>query len=181
MRHVHSRSAGDRSGGHIRGSSGPTLLAVMLTGLALATLGGCQRSAAKVSSPTQPLREKAISFDDLEFEIEKDADFKREMLTPAIEAMDGTRVKISGFILPASAFKQTGLDRFVLIRDNQECCFGPGAYIYHNIQVEMEEGKGADFSDLPVQVEGEMRIKPWFGPDDKCYSVYHMTANRVSR
>ena len=96
-------------------------------------------------------------------------------------AMDGTRVKISGFILPASAFKQTGLDRFVLIRDNQECCFGPGAYIYHNIQVEMEEGKGADFSDLPVQVEGEMRIKPWFGPDDKCYSVYHMTANRVSR
>ncbi len=120
-----------------------------------------------------------ITFDDLEFKIERDAKFDRSMLTPKIEAMEGKTVIIRGFMLAASVFQQTGIKQFVLVRDNQQCCFGPGAYLFHNIQIEMAEGKTAAFNIRPVTVEGVFAIKPWIGPDGKCYSVYHMTAQSV--
>jgi hypothetical protein len=118
-----------------------------------------------------------ITFDDLEFKIEKDAKFDRSMLTDAIDQLDGTQAVIRGFILPS--YQEKGIKQFILVRDNQQCCFGPGAYIYHNIQVDMEEGQTASFSIRPVTVEGVFSIKPWIGPDEKCYSVYHILAKSV--
>ena len=120
-----------------------------------------------------------IIFDDLQFEMEKGAEFQREMLSPQIEDLDGKRVVLRGFILAASVFTQRGIKQFVLIRDNQECCFGPGAYIYHNVQVDMEDGKTANFTIRPVTAEGVMSIRPWYAPDGKCYSVYHLKASSV--
>jgi len=120
-----------------------------------------------------------LTFDDLEFTIEIDADFERDMLTESIESLHGRKVILRGFILAASVFTQKGIKQFVLIRDTQECCFGPGAKIYHNVQVEMDEGATTDFTIRPVKAEGVIRIKPWFGPDGKCYSVYHLAARRV--
>ena len=141
--------------------------------------------ASSTPKPPKPisksnLPQRDISFDDLEFDIERDAEFERSMLTPEIEALDNAKVKIYGFILSGSVFKQE-FERFVLIRDNQQCCFGPGAYIYHNMQVEMEPGRTAKFSVRPVAVEGELHIRPWHGPDGKCYSIFHLTASKVSQ
>ena len=122
-----------------------------------------------------------LTFDDLEFEIERDGDFQREMLGKNIEELNGKQVIIRGFILAASVFQQSGFKEFVLVRDNQECCFGPGAYIYHNIQVDMAPGATADFSIRPVTIEGKLTIKPWIGPDDRCYSVFHILANKATK
>lgn len=120
-----------------------------------------------------------LTFDDLEFEIERDGDFQREMLGEAIESFQGQPVILRGFMLGASVFTQKGIKQFVLVRDNLECCFGPGAYIFHNAQVEMATGKSCDFSDRQVTVAGTFDIRPFLGPGGKCYSVYHITANRV--
>ncbi len=120
-----------------------------------------------------------LTFDDLEFGMEPDADFERSVLGEKIEELDGKRVVIRGFILASSVFQQKGIKEFILVRDNQQCCFGPGAYIYHNMQVQMEEGQTANFGIRPVTVEGQFAIKPWIGPDGKCYSVYHLTARSV--
>ena len=120
-----------------------------------------------------------LTFDDLEFGMEPDADFERSVLGEKIEKLDGKRVVIRGFILASSVFQQKGIKQFILVRDNQQCCFGPGAYIYHNMQVQMEEGQTANFGIRPVTVEGQFAIKPWIGPDGKCYSVYHLTARSV--
>ncbi len=120
-----------------------------------------------------------LTFDDLEFEIDRDADFDRSMLGEEIEAMQGKSIVLRGFILDASVFQQKGIKQFVLVRDNQECCFGPGAYIFHNAQVELVEGKSTEFSIRPVEVEGTLDIRPFLGPGGKCYSVYHITANSV--
>lgn len=119
-----------------------------------------------------------ITFDDLEFGIERDGDFQPEMLTDAIRELEGKKVILRGFILASSIFQQTGIEQFVLVRDNQECCFGPGAYIYHNVQVEMVSGRTADFSIRPVTVEGVFSIRPWVA-EGKCYSVFHIEAERV--
>ena len=101
------------------------------------------------------------------------------MLGQQIESFKGKSVVLRGFMLGASVFTQKGIKQFVLVRDNRECCFGPGAYIFHNAQVEMDPGRTCEFSDRQVTVEGTFDIRPFLGPGGKCYSVYHITASRV--
>ena len=121
-----------------------------------------------------------ITFDDLKFDIEKDGDFQRSMLTEEIEQLHKRELRIRGYILPASVFKLTGFTEFVLVRDNMECCFGPGAALFDCIIVKMAEGKKADFSTRPVMVRGRFEIKEFTYPDsDKHYAIYQMTATEV--
>jgi hypothetical protein len=121
-----------------------------------------------------------IDFDYLAFDIEADADFEEKMFTDQINELNGKEIILRGFILDASVFSQKGIKEFVLIRDNQECCFGPGAKICHNVWVNMDEGKTAKFSFRPVEVHGKFTIKLYHGPvDGKVYSVYHLQAKNV--
>lgn len=99
-----------------------------------------------------------INFDDLKFPIEKDQAFKDEMLTDSVKQLQGREVKLRGFILPASVYQNEGIERFVLVRDNQECCFGPGAALFDCVMVEMTGGATADFVTRPVTVEGKFAI-----------------------
>ncbi len=122
-----------------------------------------------------------ITFDDLKFDIEKGADFKPEMLTKEIKELDKKIVKLRGFILPTSVFQQAGIKQFVLVRDNQECCFGPGAAIYDCVIIEMAPGKTTNFATRVVTVKGkfEMDTTSYQYPDGGYYAIYRMTAEEV--
>jgi hypothetical protein len=117
------------------------------------------------------------TFDDLRFEMTVGDEFKREMLTAKIEAMNNQRIRIRGFILPTAQAR--GLKVFVLVRDNQVCCFGPGAALYDCILVEMQPGKTAEYTILPVTVEGTFEIQEFRGPDGKHLAIYRLTAELV--
>lgn len=106
------------------------------------------------ATPTGPPRE--ISFDDVKFDMAVGAPFERRLLTPAIEATSGQRVRIRGYILPS--FKQSGIEEFVLVRDNMQCCFGPGAALYDCIIVRMRPGKSTDYTVRPVSVTGVFKV-----------------------
>ncbi len=82
-----------------------------------------------------------ITFDDLKFEIEKGGKFQSDMLTKEIKALDKQTIKLRGYILPNSVYKSSGIENFVLVRDNMECCFGPGAAIYDCVMVYMERAR----------------------------------------
>lgn len=99
-----------------------------------------------------------INFDDLKFELEKDAPFDEALLTDQIRQLEGTTVKLRGYILPSTLFSETNISQFVLVRDNQECCFGPGAALFDCVMVEMVPGKTTDFVTRPVTVEGKFVI-----------------------
>ena len=99
-----------------------------------------------------------ITFDDLKFEIEKDAPFEDKMLDKDVKSLDGIKVKLSGYILPSTLFRETNIDQFVLVRDNQECCFGPGAALFDCVIIEMNPGKTTDFVTRPVTVHGKLKI-----------------------
>ena len=99
-----------------------------------------------------------ITFDDLKFEIEKDAPFDDKMLDKDVKSLDGIKVKLSGYILPSTLFRETNIDQFVLVRDNQECCFGPGAALFDCVIIEMNPGKTTDFVTRPVTVHGKLKI-----------------------
>ncbi len=121
-----------------------------------------------------------LTFDDIKFDIEKDGKFHRKMLTKDIEALDKKTIRIRGYILPTSVFKLSGIEEFVLVRDNQECCFGPGAALYDCIIVQMDKGKEAEFTTRPVAVKGKFEIQEFKYPDsDDHYAIYKMTATEV--
>ena len=122
-----------------------------------------------------------ITFDDLKFDIEKDGDFKPEMITKELKELDKKTLTLRGFILPTSVFQQSGIKQFVLVRDNQECCFGPGAAIYDCVWVEMAPGKTANFATRVVTVKGKFEIdtEKYQYPDGGYYAIYRMIAEEA--
>ena len=101
-----------------------------------------------------------INFDDLKFDIEKDGAFDESMWTKRLKLINGKKVKLRGYILPSSTYQNKGFKQFVLVRDNQECCFGPGAAIYDCVFVTMVGDNTADFATRPVTVEGKFVLDP---------------------
>jgi hypothetical protein len=116
------------------------------------------------------------TFDDLRFEMEVGTKFLRTMLTKEIEALDGTKLRIRGFMLPAA--QNRGIREFVLVRDNQECCFGPGAALYDCIFVEMPAGKTVEYTRVPIAVEGIFNVRE-FVVGGKHMAIYQMDAETV--
>jgi hypothetical protein len=117
------------------------------------------------------------TFDDIRFAMKLEEPFRRTMLTSAIEALSGERIRIRGFMLPTA--QQRGIKQFVLVRDNQQCCFGPGAALFDCILVEMQPGQSAAFSIRPVAVTGKFEVNEFAGPDGGCLAIYHMDAEGV--
>ncbi|MBX3423533.1 MAG: DUF3299 domain-containing protein [Pirellulaceae bacterium] len=139
------------------------------------------RSQAEDRSSRATARAKGdLTFDDLKFEMEKGGEFQRSMLTEEIEKLHKKDIRIRGYILPASVFKLTGITEFVLVRDNMECCFGPGAALYDCIIVHMAKGKTADFSTRPASVRGRFEIKEFKYPESEThYAIYYLVATEV--
>jgi hypothetical protein len=115
------------------------------------------------------------TFDDLRFEMRLDEPFRRELLTDSIEAMFGQRMRIRGYMFPTA--QKSGLREFVLVRDNQECCFGQGAALYDCIFVAMRPGQTAEYSIRPVAVEGTFEFNEIVGPDGRHLAIYRLEAD----
>jgi hypothetical protein len=138
-------------------------------------------SAKPVYGPEKPTVKTAsirnITFDTVKFDIQKDEPFKRSKLTKAIEDLDGQRVRIRGYLLPS--FQQTGITQFVLVRDNMECCFGPGAAIYDCVVVEMLPGRSTDYTVRPVAVDGKFTLREFLDGDGVVRAIYHLDGEAV--
>lgn len=120
---------------------------------------------------------REISFDDIKLEMQKGDPFTRDLLPKRVTALERSRVKIRGYILPS--FQQRGLTQFVLVRDNQECCFGPGAALHDCVVVRMQPGRAADFSIRPVAVAGTFRVEELRGPDGRHLAIYALDGESV--
>ncbi|MEI6240783.1 MAG: hypothetical protein WCR51_10365 [Planctomycetia bacterium] len=144
--------------------------------------GGPAPPATRPAAPTPALPRttgaiRDISFDDIKFDMEKGAPFTRDLLPKRVTSLEQERIRIRGYILPS--FQQTGLAQFVLVRDNMECCFGPGAALYDCVVVRMQPGKTANFSIRPVAVAGTFRLEELRGPDGKHLAIYALEGEEV--
>jgi hypothetical protein len=118
-----------------------------------------------------------ISFDDIKLDLKKGDPFSRDLLPTRVTALEKTPIRIRGYILPS--FQQTGLTQFVLVRDNMECCFGPGALLHDCVVVRMKPGKTASFSIRPVAVTGTFRVEELRGPDGRHLAIYALDGEAV--
>lgn len=119
------------------------------------------------------------TFDDIKFEMEKTDLFQRSMLTPKIEALSGERINIRGYMFPTNT--KNGITQFVLVRDNLECCFGPGAALFDCILVRMAPGKTTSYPGpyRSIAVQGKFDVQEMPGPDDRPLAIYQMTGEAV--
>jgi len=169
-----------------------TAVTLLLASLAAAGCGparerpgatAVQRPAVEAPPATPPTAARPaaapreITFDDIKLDLEKGAPFTRAVLPKRVTALTGSAIRIRGYILPS--FQQSGLTQFVLVRDNQECCFGPGAALHDCIVVRMRAGKTADFSIRPVAVAGTFRIDELRAPDGSHLAIYALDGDEV--
>jgi len=128
-------------------------------------------------APDRPAARRDISFDDIKLDLKKGDPFSRDLLPTRVTALESTPIRIRGYILPS--FQQTGLTQFVLVRDNMECCFGPGALLHDCVVVRMKPGKTASFSIRPVAVTGTFRVEELRGPDGRHLAIYALDGEAV--
>ena len=119
---------------------------------------------------------KAISFNDLKFEMLQGEKFVRSKLPKEIEALVGKKVVIQGIMWPD--FRQNGITQFFLMR-NKTCKFGPKESVCHNVVVNLVAGKSTSFRAKVIAVEGVLSVKPLKGPDGNIWSVFSLTATSV--
>jgi hypothetical protein len=134
------------------------LIALASVSIAIGQEAETRKKVADRSSSAASKAKGEINFDDLKFEIEKDQAFAKSMLNKEVKSLAGKTVKLRGYILPATLYKEKGIEQFVLVRDNQECCFGPGAALFDCVWIDMVPGKTTDFVTRPVTVEGKFEI-----------------------
>lgn len=124
-----------------------------------------------------PAATKEITFDDIKLEMQKGDPYDSSKLTSKVKDLDGKPVRIRGYILPS--FYRTGIKQFVLVRDNLECCFGPGALLHDCVLVEMQGDATATFTVRPVSAEGVFSIREVKGPDGQHLAIYHLDGTQV--
>ncbi len=151
------------------------VLALCIVSHASVTPVAAQSDSASKKSGSQSKEEQKkfdLSFDDLKFEMEKSQDFDRSMLTDKIKEYNGAKIQLRGYIRPS--FTADGLSKFVFVRDNKVCCFGPKAAIFDNVLVKLAAGITTDYTVRPITIEGDLMLKEYKGPDDKVWSIYRM-------
>ena len=78
------------------------------------------------------------------------------LVHPDVAALDGKKIFIKGYIYPTG--QETGIVNFVLVKDNQQCCFGGQPQITDMIEVFLQDGLSAKYYQGLVSVGGVFRI-----------------------
>lgn len=90
-----------------------------------------------------------------------------------LKRLSGQRIKIRGFMFPT--FEAEGLERFVLARDNQICCFGRDPKVYDLVEVSMKAGKTTNYipATRSFDVVGRLKIQ-MVESDGKPFGLYFL-------
>ncbi len=137
--------------------------------------GETTASAAETASAAQTgaTTFEEATFDDVKFEMSLDEPFVDSMITPQVAARFDKLIRIRGYMFPT--LRKAGLKQFVLVRDNLECCFGPGAALYDCILVYLRPDAPAEYSVRPITVEGTFRFdKKQAGRNGPVLAIYRL-------
>lgn len=79
-----------------------------------------------------------------------------------IADLDGKKIFIKGYIRPDSISVSKGIDRFLLVRDNNQCCFGDISTIkyYDQIDVDMVGSRRVDYHQGVFRIGGILKVNP---------------------
>ena len=130
-------------------------------------LTGCKLSEGQSG---QSGKAKTVTFDLL-----SGYDYEKGHIPERIKALDGQKVAVTGFMF-ATLFDKTSVKGFLLMKDQNTCCFGAVPNENDFIDVEMSSSKGVRYiPDVPVTVVGKLSV----GEKFLVNSIYRMEADNV--
>jgi len=96
-----------------------------------------------------------------------------------VSSLEGKNVFIKGYIRPDSVTVPRGIDQFLLVRDNNQCCFGDMSKIkyYDQIFVKMTGDHRLDFSRGVFAIGGKLHIEPQYALPGSPKTVFTLTAD----
>lgn len=99
---------------------------------------------------------------------------------PDVAALRGKRVFIKGYMRPDSTKSRVNIKDFLLVRDNNQCCFGDLSQVafFDQIQVELASGLTTDLSPRVYRVGGEIDWRPRRRSDEPPL-VYSLKADYI--
>ena len=116
-----------------------------------------------------------VSFDDLDLlkvcNMEPVVENAVDLMPDWLKGLHGKTVRIRGFMYPT--YETEGIERFVLARDNQICCFGRDPKVYDLVQIDMKPGKTTSYipATRAFDVVGTLKIQ-MLAQDGKPYGLY---------
>lgn len=116
-----------------------------------------------------------VSFDDLDLlkvlNMDPVVDNAVELMPEWLQKLSGKTIRIRGYMYPT--YDAEGIEKFVLARDNQICCFGRDPKVYDLVQVNMKEGKSTHYipATRAFDVIGKFKIE-MHSQGGKPYELY---------
>jgi len=98
-------------------------------------------------------------------------------IPPSIQALDGKRISVKGFILPLD-LDTKGVSRFMLNASLDMCYFGAPVRYNDWVMVTMKGGKKAKFTHLPTQVSGLFSVGKEM-KNGRVVSIYRLLADEA--
>lgn len=155
---------------------------------ASATIGGTPKTAEKprtveVLIPDKSFQRDAaskawrVSYDDLDLlkvlNLDPVTENAVDLMPAWLKDLNGQKIRIRGFMFPT--FEAEGIERFVLARDNQICCFGRDPKLYDLVQVDMRQGKTTNYipATRAFDVIGRFKIE-MVSEDGKPFGLYYI-------
>jgi hypothetical protein len=158
-------------------SGGKLALSGML--LSLVGLVGGLGYSGYVYATEVPTGYARISYADLRpDEVEQ----RGNLLVPRhVQALDGQKVFIKGFMRADSTPVRTNVRRFLLVRDNNQCCFGDISSVkyFDQVLVSTVGSLSTDYSTGVYRVGGTLRIHPENIVRGVGYPVYTLEADHL--
>jgi hypothetical protein len=81
---------------------------------------------------------------------------KGEGIPDDVKALDGSTIKIDGFMIPTEAAEK--ITQFVLVPDLFACCFGQPPQLQHTVVVVCPPGKAVSYFPERISVQGVLKV-----------------------
>ena len=111
----------------------------------------------------------------------------REAIPRDVKSLDGETIFIKGYMRPGTHVSKGGtpvrhnVSRFMLVRDNNECCFGDISSVkyYDKLHVQLLGNLNTDYSSGLFRLAGKLRIVPANPRAGQVEPVYMLEADYI--
>ena len=101
-----------------------------------------------------------------------------EQISPEIQAMDGKKVEIQGFMLPLDML-EGNLRTFMLLKDQMACCFGNLPRLNEWVYVRVPKQKKINIhQDIVITLLGTLRVGAKF-EGEVLTGIYHLELDEI--
>jgi len=110
-----------------------------------------------------------------------------KLVPPDVHALDGEKVFIKGYMRPGTHVSRTdtpvrhNVSRFLLVRDNNQCCFGDISTVkyYDQVFVQLADRLTTEYSGRMFRIGGVLKIFPENAASGARLPVYTLQADYV--